>query len=144
MDKKLLRIACVTAFFIWLINALANQFYWYSAMWWFDIPMHILGGVFLGFAAGALFFKKIVGRSLCDSLVTVVLFVVMLGIGWEFFEYLVQSIIKGSSQLAHIPDSIKDIFMDMMGGFFASYFVLRAIKRYNRAHANVSDKRTSG
>jgi H+/Cl- antiporter ClcA len=140
MDKKLLRIACVTAFFIWLVNALANRFYWYSAMWWFDIPMHILGGVFLGFAAGALFFKKIVKRSRRDIVVTVVLFVLAVGIGWEFFEYIVQSIIKGGTQLAHIPDSIKDMFMDIVGGVIAACFVLRAIKRYNRAHANISDK----
>jgi hypothetical protein len=67
--------------------------------------------------------------------VTVLLFVLIVGIGWEFFEYGVQNLIKGSPQLANIPDSIKDVLMDIIGGKIASFFVLRVIKRYNRTHA---------
>ncbi len=138
MNKKLLQVSCIVIFFIWTVNALANQFYWYSAMWWFDIPMHIMGGIFLGCSAGALFFNRIVKLSRYDITVTILLFVLALGIGWEFFEYMVQAIVKGGSQLANVPDSIKDVFMDMVGGTIASVFVLRAIRRYNRSHANIS------
>jgi hypothetical protein len=138
MNKKLLRTACIVVFFVWLVNALANQFYWYSAMWWFDIPMHIMGGMFLGFGAGAIFFNRLVKLSRHDGVVTILLFVLALGIGWEFFEYIVQALIKGGPQLANIPDSIKDVFMDIVGGSIATFFVLRAIRRYNRSHANTS------
>lgn len=138
MNKKLLRLACVTVFFVWLVNALANRFFWYSAMWWFDIPMHIMGGIFLGFGAGALCFRRIMKLSPHDAFVTLLLFVLVFGIGWEFFEYIVQAIIKGGPQLANIPDSIKDVFMDIVGGTLASFFVLRTIRRYNRAHASIS------
>lgn len=142
MNKKLLRIGCVIVFFIWLVNALANAFYWYSAMWWFDIPMHIVGGLFLGVATGAVFFARLRTLSLHDILVTILLMVLIVGAGWEFFEYGVQFFIKGA-RLAHIPDSIKDIFMDMVGGAIASLFVLRAIKRYNTAHATIVSKRNN-
>ncbi len=66
-------------------------------------------------------------------MVTILLFVLILGFGWEVFEYVVQSVIKGT-QLANFSDSIKDMFMDLLGGVIASYFVLRRLKRYNKAH----------
>jgi hypothetical protein len=136
MNKKLLLYACLLVFFIWLVNTLANMFHWYSAMWWFDIPMHIMGGMFLALAISAAVFKKILPLSVGEALVTVMLFVLIAGIGWEFFEYFVQNIIKGSPQLANIPDSAKDMIMDLVGGLIASTFVLRRLKRYNKAHAN--------
>lgn len=135
MHKKLLLSACFLVLFIWLVNTCANYFYWYSAMWWFDIPMHIMGGMFLGLLAGALFFNKICVLSKKESLVTILLFVLIVGLGWEVFEYIVQAFIK-DAPLASIPDSIKDMVMDLLGGVFTSFFVLRAIKRYNKAHAN--------
>lgn len=135
MHKKLLLSACLLVLFIWLVNTSANYFYWYSAMWWFDIPMHIMGGMFLGLFGGALFFKKLRDLSNKEALVTILLFVLIIGLGWEVFEYIVQTIIKGQ-QLANIPDSIKDMVMDLLGGLLTSFFVLRSIKRYNKAHAN--------
>lgn len=135
MNKNLLLSACLLVLFIWLVNTAANHFYWYSAMWWFDIPMHIIGGMFLGLFAGALFFKKIRGLSNKEVLVIILLFVLIVGLSWELFEYVVQAFIKGAT-LASVPDSIKDMVMDLLGGLFTSFFVLRAIKRYNRAHAN--------
>ncbi len=135
MNKKLLLSACLLVLFIWLVNTSASYFYWYSAMWWFDIPMHIMGGMFLGLLAGALFFKKIRTLSNKEALVVILLFVLIVGLGWEVFEYVVQTIIKGQ-QLASIPDSVKDMVMDLLGGLLTSLFVLRSIKRYNKAHAN--------
>jgi hypothetical protein len=113
---------------------MANAFYWYSAMWWFDIPMHIMGGMFLALSAGALFFKKLLPLHFKEVIVVILLFVLIIGLGWEIFEYLVQTIIKGA-QLANFPDSVKDMLMDLLGGILASIFVLRRLKRYNKAHA---------
>jgi hypothetical protein len=136
VSKKLLRYACALVVFIWIVNTLANKFYWYSAMWYFDIPMHIMGGIFLGLLFGALFFKKLLLLDTRDSLVVVLLGVLIVGLGWEFFEYIVQALSRGGLQIANIPDSIKDMVMDMTGGGLASIFVLRTLKRYNRQHAN--------
>jgi len=137
MNKRLLLSACALIFFIWAINSLANMFYWYSAIWWFDIPMHILGGAFLALLLGAIFFKKLISLNKKEIIITVLLGVVIVGAGWEVFEYVVQHLIKGLP-LANFPDSIKDMLMDIIGGFLASFFVLRAIKRYNIAHASTN------
>lgn len=113
---------------------MANSFYWYSAIWWFDIPMHILGGVFLASCVGALFFNKLRFLSNYEIIVTLLLFVLIIGIGWEAFEYVVQAFIKESSQIVNLSDSIKDILMDIIGGTVAAFFVLQSIKRYNKHH----------
>ena len=55
----------------------------------------------------------------------------IVGLGWECFEYIVQNLIKGG-QLANLPDSAKDMVMDILGGSISSIFVLRTLKRYNR------------
>ncbi|MBP6857967.1 MAG: hypothetical protein KBC11_02115 [Candidatus Pacebacteria bacterium] len=104
-------------------------------MWWFDIPMHILGGLFLALIFGATFFKKIINFSKKEQLVVILLFVLIVGIGWEVFEYGVQFLIKGK-ELANLPDSIKDLLMDLLGGVIGFYFVLLSIRRYNRVHEN--------
>lgn len=134
MSKKLLFKACILIFFIWLVHTLANTFYWYSAIWWFDIPMHIMGGMFLALTAGALFFKTLLPLPFKERMVIILLFVLIAGLGWELFEYFVQNFIKGD-QLASFPDSVKDMMMDLFGGVVASYFVFRRLKRYNKAHA---------
>ena len=46
--EKLLKRMTLMVFFIFVINFLAMKFYWYSSLWWFDMPMHFLGGFFLG------------------------------------------------------------------------------------------------
>lgn len=134
MNKKLLLSACALIFFIWAINSLANTFYWYSAMWWFDIPMHILGGAFLALIFSAIFFKKLTPQPSSNIFIMIILGVVIVGAGWEGFEYVVQHFIKGLP-LANFPDSVKDMLMDIIGGSIASFFVLKSVKRYNRSHA---------
>ena len=133
MNKRLLLYACVLAFLLWLVNTLANAFYWYSAIWWFDIPMHIFGGFFLSFLVGSFFFQKLSVLRKREVTISVLLMVLLLGFGWEIFEYTVQYLIKGA-QLANIPDSVKDMLMDLIGGLCAVPFVLRALSLYNRAH----------
>ncbi len=140
MNKKLLVYACFLILFLWLVNTLANQFFWYSAMWWFDIPMHFLGGAFLSVFAGSVFFTRLLPLRKREQVVMILLFVLVIGICWEFFEYCVQWIVKDGPQLANIPDSIKDIFMDIIGGSVASLFVLARLKRYNRNHARHNER----
>lgn len=135
MHKKLLAFGAFLGFVLWSVNMLANAFYWYSAMWWFDIPMHILGGFFLAFIVGGFFFNKFKQLHKGEIWIVLLLAVVVLGFGWELFEYLVQYFIKGVD-LANIPDSIKDMLMDFIGAVLGIPFVLRALSLYNKAHAN--------
>jgi hypothetical protein len=107
-------------FFIFLVNFLANKFYWYFSIWWFDMPMHFLGGFWIGLAFVFLFPPK---DSSMTSVFKIIFFVLLIGVGWEVFE------IFFNNYLAQNPfnmlDTISDVFFDLSGGLCAILYLWR-------------------
>ena len=98
------------------IVGLTHFLYW---RWpWFDMPAHVLGGLWAGlFAAWALSLRKMPPRIMfCVGTAFV------LGIIWESFE----AVIGMTTFPADILDSLKDLSMGMIGGL-AAYFLARKI-----------------
>lgn len=129
MYRKLIMTASILGIGIFLINALANRLYLYASIPWFDMLMHALGGVFIAVTVGALLTRNAYQRR--DQLIMILLAVFIIGLGWEYYEYLVQFFIK-AVDLAKIPDSISDLICDMIGGTLGATFVILLQKRYNR------------
>lgn len=96
------------------------RFYWYSSIWYFDMPMHFLGGLWLGLAL--LWFFKIKDISL-KSIFYLILGVLLIGVLWEVFEVIIDEIITGN--LFNTSDTISDIFFDLAGGTFAIFYFLK-------------------
>jgi VanZ family protein len=101
--------------------------------------MHTLGGIFIALLGAMVCWRHIKHLGWHDTAVALLLFVLIIGLAWEYFEYIVQFFVKGV-HLADIPDSITDLMCDMLGGIIGTAFVLRAKKRYNRVHARNLDK----
>ncbi len=131
MYKKLIKWAGVTVILMFILHTLANTFYWYTSIFGFDKVMHTLGGIFLALLAGALLNAKRMPDHTRHLFVTLLLFVFIVGLAWEYYEYLVQYIFK-SIHLADVPDSIGDLIFDMVGGIIGSYFVILIKRRYNK------------
>lgn len=129
MYRKLIIIAGVLGIGILLSNALANKLYLYVSIPWFDMVMHGLGGVFIAVTVGALLINNSYRPR--EQLVMILLAVFIIGLGWEYYEYLVQFFVK-AVDLAKIPDSISDLICDMIGGTLGATFVILLQKRYNR------------
>ncbi|QQR49894.1 hypothetical protein IPF86_02260 [Candidatus Nomurabacteria bacterium] len=106
--------------FIFLTNLIASVFYWYISMWWFDMPMHFLGGVWLALFGYwlllVIFERKHLAISDIRSIPTIrlMLFVLILGISWEFFEFVVSH--TTGAMLGNTVDSLSDICFDLAGG----------------------------
>jgi len=130
MYTRLVASASIFGIGIFLINAAASAFYWYVTMPWFDMMMHILGGVFVALLGASFFFSRIRMLPTYELFVTVLLFVFIIGLAWEYYEYIVQFYVKGV-QLAHLTDSISDIICDVVGGSIGTCFVILLKKRYN-------------
>lgn len=113
LRKKLLFIILI----VWGLNALAHKFYWYSSIWWFDMPMHFLGGYFLGLLMLLVVAYTDKNTSNKEKLTIVLLGVFAIGVMWEGYEYAIQ--ILTGSQLANPLDSMSDLFFDMAGGTFS-------------------------
>ena len=75
-----------------ILNYIANLFYFYWTVWWFDILMHLLGGVAIGLLSiwllseMSFLFKRRVDRD--QVIMTSLITVIIVGIAWEVFEYI--------------------------------------------------------
>lgn len=116
--------------FIFLTNLIASVFYWYISMWWFDMPMHFLGGVWLAlFGYWLLIFileRKHLAISETRSIPTMrlMLFVFIIGILWELFEFVVSH--STGAMLGNTIDSLSDICFDLAGGLVGLLYLKSA------------------
>ncbi|MCM2339052.1 MAG: hypothetical protein NDI62_01180 [Burkholderiales bacterium] len=118
--KKLLKYSAVLIFSIFLMNYLALRFHWYFSIWYFDMLMHFLGGIWLGFISIYLFnFDSGSKKSFFNIIVAV--FVV--GVGWEIFEIVVNA--YTTENAFNFLDTISDLFFDTAGGVFALLYFLK-------------------
>src|SRR3989338_10618649 len=106
MNRKKLFIRLATLMFlIFTANFVANKFYWYSSISYFDMIMHFLGGFWL-----ALAFIWVYNKEKLNSIniLKVMLSVLLVGVAWEVFEVLVnQSLAKN---LFDALDTLSDLF----------------------------------
>lgn len=107
---------------------LINRWYW--SVSWYDIPLHILGGLWIGLLFFYLFEARFQfvspGRTLRDYVLLFFLvlgFVSFFGILWEFFEYFgdVFLLAKGRAAILQegLKDTLGDFLSDLLGGFLA-------------------------
>lgn len=110
---------------ILIFQVIAEYFYWYWRIWWFDMPMHFAGGLWAGlsilwlvFLSGK--FKRNIPQSARSIFTIGVCSVLVIAIVWEIFEYIVQIIFPHGVPY-DIVDSLSDIFWGFMGGIVASF-----------------------
>lgn len=126
LDKKLL--APVTLLLLGLIGVLhisAVIFFIYWEYWWFDIPMHFLGGMFAAFiSAWVITMRRPQLPAESTTFIAGLFFsALLIGILWEIYEYIagVTYVAMGS----YFIDTTKDIVVDMAGAYTAYRMILR-------------------
>lgn len=101
---------------IGLLHIVAILFFIYFEYWWFDIPMHLLGGMFASLFSVLIAFA--LGRmrenvSLWRVYMVAVLGTLLIGGLWEVYEYLTDRTFNG---LGNYPlDTAKDFLVDVLG-----------------------------
>jgi hypothetical protein len=125
MDRKTLfkRLAGLI-FIIFILNFLAQKFYLYFSIWWFDMPMHFLGGLWLGFFfLWILSYKDTVLKLDVLSVLKTLSGVLVLGIFWELFEfYFINHMAENPF---NVLDTVSDIFFDIAGGLLGVFYYFR-------------------
>jgi len=107
--------------FIFHYIALAQEYYW--SIWWYDMVMHFLGGMWVALFAlwlvntpYLLYFKKFLSSTLSLIVVTFIV-----GFLWEILE-----LILGFTSLAaadYWSDTIIDLIMDVLGAGFIALII---------------------
>lgn len=115
--------------------ALYSFLYWKVS--WLDIIMHLLGGALV--AATVVWWVYFSGRISLPSLspfFTLMLIlgaVALVGVFWEFFEFLVDKFITKKNYIdllqPGVIDTMKDLFMDILGGLAVGLLFLYERKK---------------
>jgi VanZ family protein len=98
--------------------------YWHIR--WFDVPMHVMGGLLVGYSFYVLqerttwfSFTKKMGKK--SQIIAAISFVLFVGVLWEFFEPTLNYIFfpdmfRYLARYASLLDNIQDLVCDFIGG----------------------------
>ncbi len=126
--KDLFRMQAHFIIFLFLVNFLANKFHWYYSIWWFDIFMHFIGGVWLGVVFVWLCaFRKLPLTLNFPFVLRLILSVLIVGVGWEVFEYYFINYMAQNN--FDVVDTVSDLVLDISGGLLASTYLLYKHKK---------------
>ena len=118
--------------FIWLVNIFANEVHLYFLLWWFDIPMHMVGGFWVALTSMVIYYHLgwIHRHDRSASFVVAAMLgaTLVVGILWEVFEFSVEHLVKLNDN--GVFDTLKDLLDDMIGAVIASVIFIR--KGYNK------------
>jgi hypothetical protein len=109
-----------------VLHVAAMNYNLYFYLWWFDIVMHFLGGLWCGYFT--LYYvswyetKHAITWTRSRTWVAAVLATLLVGIGWEVYEYVFgfTFTLKSSYRL----DTILDLVMDTSGAIVAAGSVM--------------------
>ena len=125
--KKILVRITSLILFICVLNFMAMRFYWYTSMWWFDMPMHFLGGLWVGLVFLWLLKPKEFNFL---TILKIIFGVLIIGLSWEIFEILVNHL--AAQDPFNTLDTLSDLSFDLMGASFSIlYFTKRIMLRGN-------------
>lgn len=96
------------------------EFFLFWKLWWFDILLHFLGGVWAALASA--WFLSVMERT--PQLFSVVLCALLIAIGWEVFEF----VLGFPREEAYVFDVTLDIVMGVLGGLLGALSI-RSILR---------------
>lgn len=122
------KLVASSLFSILAVHFVSSTYYWYDKFPWLDIPMHLAGGMWVALLFAYLFEKNLFSLKQIHFLKALVLclsFVALIGILWEFYEYLADVYIFKIHPLSLVtdpenyPDTLADIVNDLIGGFLS-------------------------
>lgn len=125
MNKNLFIFLFALIILIAGLNEIALNFFLYWRVWWFDIMMHFLGGLWIGLTTLWIYLSsgyiKNINKEKFFILFLSISAVLIIGIGWEVFEYLIDAHI-GMKQ-GYWSDTIQDLVMDTLGAIIAATII---------------------
>lgn len=105
----------------------------YNTIFWFDTPMHLTGGIFVGTLFVYIFRIRnnlLKTESVFAFIILGMGFTILIGVLWEFYEFFADVVVIKRYALLDAPggirfDTLKDLFNDIVGGAIAVSFFAR-------------------
>lgn len=109
-----------------LLHLIAVRFYLYWNIAWFDSGVHFFGGFFVS-GLFLYFIDRFLSENKNIKFKMVFMFVLTVGILWEFFEIYFDITSFGDKN--YVISFVSDIFFDLVGSFVAYRYFLFLIKQ---------------
>ncbi len=127
--QKLLRRILLLILVIFTLNTLSTFFYWYYTIWWFDMPMHFLGGFFIllltVFIAEQYLHislsKKHINITVLERVLLYSGVALLAALLWEYLEIIFTNILGGLP--FNILDTVSDLCFDISGILLACVYL---------------------
>lgn len=114
--------------FIAVVNGAAVYWHLYFYVWWLDIPMHMLGGMWVALFALSSYYRLTNVSTKDTSPLFVFAFAIaitmIVGLSWELFEFSAQTFIE-RAHVFDIGDTLSDLVNDFIGALIASFVFVR-------------------
>jgi hypothetical protein len=118
MNRPLIKEIFWLSLLISVMHYAALKFFYYWTISWYDILMHLMGGFLIALIAIYILINFFHSAILEDKKITAILilsFVLIVGLGWELWELF----LGFTDVIADRFDTLIDILMDFIGGYFA-------------------------
>lgn len=126
-NKNTIRTVLCTGLFLFFAQEAAMYYNLYIKLWWYDIPMHILGGIWVALMFFYWFYERneILKKEngFLNNIIFALGFVALFGTFWELYEYSFDTFFT-DLHLQTLSDTLKDLVDDLMGGLLASIYYL--------------------
>ena len=119
--SSLLLLSFSLTVILWCLNYVALIFYLYWTTVWYDILMHLAGGLAIGSLVILLF--RINKRS-AGAFAIVFLVTMAVAISWEIFEYLIG---ETFSIEGYVIDTTLDLVLDAIGAILVYLLTTRSV-----------------
>ncbi len=115
------------AFFMLFVQLAALYWHLYFQFWWLDIPMHMLGGLWIALFGLSIYYRssRFEGREHSKGFILVFSVALTLSIGlfWEIYEFFVDHAVGDSGR--ELADTLADLVNDLIGALFGAFVFIR-------------------
>lgn len=134
MKNKDLRQFILGPFIVVILHIIAVFAGWYEMFWWFDIPMHLVGGLAITFSAAVAIqeFKNRGKLSITWKPLNILLLLGLASLAafaWEIMEFALDIFFHTDHQPS-VLDTMKDICMGLIGGAIVA--IVTTFKKLNK------------
>jgi len=114
MRNRLVKYTISLALLVGVLDFLANEYYFYWTVSWYDMMMHFLAGVLVAFAIALFWHYLFKGEYNKKSIFTALAMSLFVGLVWEWYE-LYFELTSAQDGWLYYRDTISDLFLDLFG-----------------------------
>ena len=108
----------------------------YAKFWWWDLGLHALSGIALGFTGFVILYTLYQRSRISATAFSIALFSFSFGLAlgtvWEIFEFAMDSLFGLNMQKTGLRDTMWDLIVDGLGSFLTASIGFVYIKRYGK------------